>query len=274
MRSHVYTNSDTIWKQLFGGAIGIRATCEVAKLVMLEHDRILWNKVEEAGITKIDSGRYVDDENPTFKPTPFGARLVNGKIQVIPEHIVSDKQVPHDKRTFNLVLEIANSIWEHIQFTMEVPSDSETGYIPVLDMQVAINQIGQVTRRFYTKPMNTPFTILARSAHSWQTKRSTLTQEGVRRMLNTSVNTPIEHRNTILSEWDMKMNLSGYNKSFRENVIANAIKIYNQKLLTAQQGGQPVHRPTGWNASDRKCRSMSTNTLGTMANPKCPIKLP
>ena len=252
MKSHVYTNSDTIWKQLFGGAIGIRATCEVAKLVMLEHDRILWNKVEEAGITKIDSGRYVDDENPTFKPTPFGARLVNGKIQVIPEHIVSDKQVPHDKRTFNLVLEIANSIWEHIQFTMEVPSDSETGYIPVLDMQVAINQIGQVTRRFYTKPMNTPFTILARSAHSWQTKRSTLTQEGVRRMLNTSVNTPIEHRNTILSEWDMKMNLSGYNKSFRGNVIANAIKIYNQKLLTAQQGGQPVHRPTGWNASDRE----------------------
>ena len=54
MRSHVYTNSDTIWLQLFGGAIGIRATCEVAKLVMLEHDRILWLKVEEAGIQKVE----------------------------------------------------------------------------------------------------------------------------------------------------------------------------------------------------------------------------
>ena len=92
MKSHVYTNSDVIWQQLFGGAIGIRATCEVAKLVMLEHDRILWLKVAEAGIIKVDSGRYVDDENPTFKPTPFGARLINGHISIINEHIESDKK--------------------------------------------------------------------------------------------------------------------------------------------------------------------------------------
>ena len=251
MRSHVYTNSDNIWKQLFGGAIGIRATCEVAKLVMLEHDRILWHKVAEAGIEKIDSGRYVDDENPTFKPVPFGARLVNGKVTIIDQHIQNDKKIPHDKRTFDIVLEIANSIWSNIQFTMEVPSESPSGYIPVLDMQVAINQFGQITRRFYSKPMNTPFTILARSAHSWQIKRSTLTQEGVRRMLNTSTNTPTHARNQILQEWDMKMNLSGYSKSFRGNVISSAIQIYHQKLLTAQQGGQPVHRPSGWEAAKR-----------------------
>ena len=251
MRSHVYTNSDTIWKQLFGGAIGIRATCEVAKLVMLEHDRILWQKVAEAGIEKVDSGRYVDDENPTFRPVPFGARLINGKVTVQDQYIQSDKLIPHDKRTFDIVLEIANSIWSHIQFTMEVPSESPTGFIPVLDMQVAINQFGQISRRFYSKPMNTPFTILARSAHSWQTKRSTLTQEGVRRMLNTSTNTPISVRNQILQEWDWKMNLSGYSKSFRGNVISSSIQIYQQKLLTAQQGGQPVHRPSGWEAAQR-----------------------
>ena len=251
MRSHVYTNSDTIWQQLFGGAIGIRATCEVAKLVMLEHDRILWLKVSEAGLTKVDSGRYVDDENPTFKPTPFGARLVDGKVTIIPEHIASDKLIPHDKRTFDIVLQIANSIWDNIQFTMEIPSESDSGYIPVLDMQVGINQVGLITRKFYSKPMNTPYTILARSSHSWQTKRATLTQEGVRRMLNTSTNTPIHERNQILQDWDMKMNLSGYSRSFRGNVISSAILIYNQKLLVAQQGGQPVHRPSGWQASER-----------------------
>ena len=251
MRSHVYTNSDNIWKQLFGGAIGIRATCEVAKLVMLEHDRILWSKVAEAGIIKVDSGRYVDDENPTFRPVPFGSRLINGKVTVVDQHIQSDKLIPHDKRTFDIVLEIANSIWSNIQFTREVPSESPTGYIPVLDMQVAINQFGQISRRFYSKPMNTPFTILARSVHSWQVKRSTLTQEGVRRMLNTSTNTPSHARNQILQDWDMKMNLSGYTKSFRGNVISSAIQIYHQKLLTAQQGGQPVHRPSGWEAARR-----------------------
>ena len=125
------------------------------------------------------------------------------------------------------------------------------GNIPVLDMQVGINQVGLITRKFYSKPMNTPYTILARSSHSWQTKHATLTQEGVRRMLNTSTNTPLTERNQILQDWDMKMNLSGYSRSFRGNVISSAILIYNQKLLVAQQGGQPVHRPSGWQASER-----------------------
>ena len=70
-------------------------------------------------------------------------------------------------------------------------------------------------------------------------------------MLNTSTNTPLPERNKILQDWDMKMNLSGYSRSFRGNVISSAILIYNQKLLVAQQGGQPVHRPTGWQASER-----------------------
>ena len=251
MKSHVYTNSDVIRQQMFGGAIGIRATCEVAKLVMLEHDRILWKTVAEAGIVKIDSGRYVDDENPAFKPTPPGARLINGKVVIIQEHIISDKLIPHDRRTFDLVQQIANSIWDHIQFTIEVPSESKNGLIPVLDMQVGINQIGQVTRQFYVKPMNTPYTILARSAHSWQIKRSTLTQEGVRRLLCTSTNTPVHIRNKILEDWDLKMNRSGYTQSFRNNVISSSVQIYQEKLLTAQQGGRPVHRPNGWCASER-----------------------
>ena len=251
MKSHVYTNSDVIRQQMFGGAIGIRATCEVAKLVMLEHDRILWDTVAKAGIVKIDSGRYVDDENPAFKPTPPGARLVNDKIEIIQEHIQSDKLIPHDRRTFDIVQQIANSIWEHIQFTIEVPSESKNGLIPVLDMQVGINQIGQVTRQFYVKPMNTPYTILARSAHSWQIKRSTLIQEGVRRLLCTSTNTPTHIRNKILEDWDLKMNRSGYTQSFRNNVISSSVQIYQDKLLTAQKGGRPVHRPNGWCASER-----------------------
>ena len=66
-------------------------------------------------------------KNPTFKPTPFGARLIEGKVTIIPEHIDSDKLIPHDKRTFDIVLQIANSIWENIQFTMEIPSESDSG---------------------------------------------------------------------------------------------------------------------------------------------------
>ena len=63
-------------------------------------------------------------------------------------------------------------------------------------------------------------------------------------------------RYVVIDSLRVKMNLSGYSRSFRGNVISSAILIYNQKLLVAHQGGQPVHRPTGWQASER---NLNTN---------------
>ena len=60
-------------------------------------------------------------------------------------------KIPHDKCTFVIVQQIANSIWPHIQFTIDVPSDNTNGIILVLDMQVAINQVGKLTYQFYVK---------------------------------------------------------------------------------------------------------------------------
>ena len=250
MKSHVYTNSDVIRLQSAGGAIGLGSTGEVADLVMLRHDKLLEKALIEAGIHIKGKSRYVDDENPVFRPTPYGAVWIDKKIQVVPDQIASDKLIPHDQRTFKIVQQIANSIWKHIQFTVEVPSLSPNGLIPMLDMQVGINQIGKITRQFYSKPVATPFTILARSAHPWQTKRSTLTQEGVRRLLNTSSNSSEMIRNTIMEQWDHKMNLSGYDKKFRSSVIKSAVQSYNSKVVIASEGGRPVYRPFGYQASD------------------------
>ena len=250
MKSHVYTNSDVIRLQSAGGAIGLGSTGEVADLVMLKHDVLLEEALIEAGIVIKAKSRYVDDENPVFKPTPYGARWSEGKINVHPEHIDSDKLIPHDQRTFKIVQQIANSIWKHIQFTVEVPSLSANGLIPMLDMQVGIDQKGKIVRQFYSKPVSTPFTILARSAHPWQTKRSTLTQEGVRRLLNTSSNCSEVTRNKIVSEWDDKMNRSGYDKKFRSSVIKAAIQSYNSKVLIASEGGRPLYRPFSYQSSE------------------------
>ena len=149
-----------------------------------------------------------------LKPTPYGARIVNGKMVIMSEHIDSDRNIPHDQRMFAIVQQIANDIWPHKQFTVEIPSSYSNGLIPVLDMQVGVNQLGQIVRQFYSKPVNTPFTILARSAHPWQLKCATLTHEGVQRLLNMSVNNPSQVTNNIMNQWDNKMNISGYNKGF------------------------------------------------------------
>ena len=53
-----------------------------------------------------------------------------------------------------------SSIWPHIQFTIDIPSDNPNGMIPVLDMLVTVNQVGNLTHQFFVKPVNTPYTIL------------------------------------------------------------------------------------------------------------------
>ena len=47
------------------------------------------------------------------------------------------------------------------------------------------------------------------------------------------------------------MNRSGYDQSFRSNVIKSAVEIYSHKVSVAKSGGRPLYRPTGWHASER-----------------------
>jgi hypothetical protein len=50
MGNHVYTTGDVIRRQVSGGAIGLRLTGEIARIIMLEFDSILRAKLSSLGI--------------------------------------------------------------------------------------------------------------------------------------------------------------------------------------------------------------------------------
>ena len=56
------------------------------------------------------------------------------------DHLLMEEQAREgdspDKRTFDVLLEVANSIDENIQFTAEVPSTQANGRLPILDTEV------------------------------------------------------------------------------------------------------------------------------------------
>ena len=54
------------------------------------------------------------------------------------EKIENDKNIPGDKRTFEVLKTIANSIDEDIQVTIEVPSDNTDNKLPFLDTKIWI----------------------------------------------------------------------------------------------------------------------------------------
>jgi hypothetical protein len=145
---------------------------------------------------------------------------------------------------------VANSIWPHLQWTFDVPSNYEHDRMPVLDLQVGIVN-RRIVFEFYQKSVSTRHTIPARSAHSWSVKRSTLTQEGVRRLLHTAPSVPTERRRDIMEAWDAKMRVSGYNERFRRQVIVAAVGIYRDKLSKAETGEAPLYRGRLWQKERR-----------------------
>ena len=82
-----------------------------------------------------------------------------------------------------IIAEIANTIQDEIQVTVDWPEANDDGRMPVLDMKVWIDMsqgIPRIAYSFYKKKVASKFTILKRSAVSESVKKSTLFQEGIR----------------------------------------------------------------------------------------------
>ena len=67
-----------------------------------------------------------------------GCRLVDGKVVVVKEEVEGDKSIPGDRRTALVIQEIANSVCKTIRMTIDCPSSHESGWMPLLDLQVRV----------------------------------------------------------------------------------------------------------------------------------------
>ena len=86
------------------------------------------------------------------------------------------------ERTAKVMERIANSIHDQIQVTKDTPERHNDGRMPVLDLKVWVNAIGEIPRvshTFFKKPVASPYVILKRSAVAGKVKRTTLFQEAI-----------------------------------------------------------------------------------------------
>jgi hypothetical protein len=74
----------------------------------------------------------------------------------------------------------------------------------------------------------------ARSAIPWNSKRTILTQEVLRILLNCSTDLPWEMAVGHLEQMMARMQYSGYDKKFRIEVLRSALKAYERKKWQKQ----------------------------------------
>ena len=103
---------------------------------------------------------------------------------------------------------------------------------------------------FYTKEVASKAVVNARPALSESTKRTILTQEVLRVLLNTSPILPWSH--VVEKEMVLRMQYSGYTKQFRYQVVDSALKAYRVRQEADRDGLKPLHRPKGWNREKSK----------------------
>ena len=114
---------------------------------------------------------YVDDNYTKIKSIPNGSVFdkTNKKISIDKQTKIKDEieNLPEDKKSFNLLTKIVNTIHPELQMKNEVASDyPDLGYaVPFLDTAVWIESCtktypnGEIIHKFYEKPTKAPIVI-------------------------------------------------------------------------------------------------------------------
>ena len=251
MSNHFYSFDNKIRRQHKGGAIGNKLTERLGKVLMKRHAKKYLRLLEVLDIKKEMLTGYVDDTTDVLVAIDPGVRLVDGKLEVKEELVDEDKMVPEDERTMKLLKEVANTVYECVQFTVDFPSAHPEKKVPVLDLKVHCKE-GQIIHEFYEKPCASKLVIPFTSAHSRKMKMAVMVEEGIRRLRNHSRGLEWEASRRVMELWSRKLRRSGYPMTVRHQVIKTACEKWDKMCEDEDNGVRPVHRPREWKERERR----------------------
>ena len=268
MSNHLYQFANEIRLQQNKGPTGYDLTGLAADVYMLWWDHRYAERLEELRIKMDINVRFKDDLTQMTDALPLGTRYNKRykELQYTNPSLVSFENFENEKEreifesnnpeliTFHILTQIANDVDSMISFTFDVPSKNTEKKVPILDLNVYLDQNGLITHEFYEKPTNSEFVILAKSALSMKTKRTVFTQECLRRMRNTSLHLGPEVSNKFLSQYMLKLQNSGYSKEFRSQIIKSAKHAFQIQIENDKNGVRPLFRDKARIISDQKLR--------------------
>ena len=113
------------------------------------------------------------------------------------------------EKTLEVMKAIMNEICNFLTLTMESCQDFLDRRLPTLDLNIWVDGENNTLWSFYSKPMACNYVIQRESAMPENIKITTLNQEVIRRMVNTSEMVDEETRIRILDDFAQKIVNSG-----------------------------------------------------------------
>ena len=282
LSNHFYTFSGKIMKQSKGGSIGSELTGELARMYMIRWDQKFLKKVKKLGFKVHMYLRYVDDTLIMCDSVAHGVKYDSRTNKLIwDQHtyeLDQSNNTPHDLKTFQILKEIADSIDSDIQFEKDTPSMHPDNKLPCLDLKIWLvvdSPVPVVRHEFYKKPMSSKYLILSRSALSSSLKRSSLFQEGMRRLLNCSPGLEWEQNLEHLNQFSYSLMLSGYGQEYRYQLIKGICTKYDMILENVRNGSRVMYRQRQQIAADKLAKGGNLpSTWHLKTNNKHTLQLP
>ena len=69
---------------------------------------------------------------------------------------------------------------------------------------------------------------------------------------NTKQDLPIDIRNSFVSEFSLRLKMSGYSENFGYEVISSAMTFYEKQLARAERGTCPLCHPKNYKEEERR----------------------
>ena len=117
------------------------------------------------------------------------------------------------------------------------------GWLPTLDLEIKTLENNKVMFQYFEKPMVPNMALHRRSAMPKATRRATLNQELIRRMVNTSEMVSDDRRVEIVDKYAEKLMNSEYPLDQTRNIIIGGLKGYERLLTLSKDRRNPRWKP-------------------------------
>ena len=237
---HYYSFGGKFFHQRGGGPIGLRATCAVARVCMQIFD-IAWKRRLE--LARIDTwllSRYVDDSRAFLQPIKRGWRYDTRGLVLSQEWAEEDRNLTPTEVTKRVLAGTMKGVEEFLEFTYETCQDFDDGWLPTLDTCLRIGEGNIVEYKHYEKPMSSKRTLQMKTAMNENCKMQILSNDMVRRLLNTKDDLGATYKGAVVDNYAEKLLQSGYSREQTVRIVKNGIKGYEGKRKRRLAEGRPL----------------------------------
>ena len=262
--THTYQFGGKLFQQAEGGPIGMRLTGACARIVMGVWSRTVNEILKKENIENHLAAGYVDDVRYVTSTIGEGWRWQEKEKKLVFDENWQEEDHQSaetvEARTSREILNIMNSVFTNIQFTKEIPEDFKSGRLPTLDFAMWLEGKGKIKYSFYEKEVNSKFCVMEKAAMAEMSKISTLAQDLIRRMVNTSDMIEQAERNEIIEKYIVKLRTSGYSTTQVQNIVVSGLKGYQTKLKNAIKNGTQLHREAKQTLGARHRKKLTAKT--------------